>query len=86
MKLAAGLLGLWALACAISVQAQQTDKIGFFVGEATPATAAPAYRAFVSAVQQTPNSTNVFVDYREPIWAPGTHDRQVAQQRGLGRR
>lgn len=74
MKFAARLLGLWALVCAISVQAQQSDKIGFFVGEATPASAAPAYRAFVSTVQQTPNSTNVFVDYREPIWSPGTYD------------
>lgn len=74
LKFTARLLGLWMLAGAACAQAQQIDKIGFFVGEATPATAAPAYRAFVNTVQQTPNSTNVFVDYREPIWAPGTYD------------
>src|SRR5688572_7509512 len=74
LKIAARLLGLWMLTGALAAQAQQSDKIGFFVGEATPATAAPAYRSFVSKVQQTPNSTNVFVDYREPIWSPGTYD------------
>jgi hypothetical protein len=74
MRLAARLLGWCLLLGAVSAQAQQYDKLGFFVGEATPATAAPAYRNFVSKVQQVPNSTNVFVDYREPIWSPGTYD------------
>lgn len=74
LKVAARLLGLWMSVGAMTAQAQQFDKLGFFVGEATPATAAPAYRAFVSKVQQTPNSTNVFVDYREPIWSAGTYD------------
>jgi hypothetical protein len=74
MKLTARLLALCALACGASVQAQQYDKIGFFVGEATPTIATPQYRAFVSTVRQVPNSTNVFVDYREPIWSPGTYD------------
>jgi hypothetical protein len=59
---------------AVAAHAQQFDKLGFFLGEATPATAAPAYRAFVSKVRQTPNSTNVFIDYREPIWSAGTYD------------
>ena len=36
MKLTARLLALCALACSASAQAQQYDKIGFFVGEATP--------------------------------------------------
>jgi hypothetical protein len=74
LKVAARLLGLWMLAGAVAADAQQFDKIGFFVGEATPATAAPAYRAFVQQVQQIPNSTNVFIDYREPIWSAGTYD------------
>lgn len=74
MNVAARLLGLWALACALCAHAQQSDKIGFFVGDATPSTAAPAYRSFVDTVRQTPNSTNVFIDYREPIWSPGTYD------------
>lgn len=74
MKFTARLLALCALACSASVQAQQYDKLGFFVGEATPTMAAPQYRAFVSKVRQVPNSTNVFVDYREPIWSPGTYD------------
>jgi hypothetical protein len=59
---------------ALAAQAQQVDKLGFFVGEATPATAVPAYRTFVERVQQVPNSSNVFVDYREPIWSAGTYD------------
>ncbi|HEY5759114.1 MAG TPA: discoidin domain-containing protein [Steroidobacter sp.] len=74
LNVAARLLGLWMLASAVAAHAQQFDQIGFFVGEATPATAAPAYRAFVEKVQQIPNSTNVFVDYREPIWSAGTYD------------
>jgi hypothetical protein len=74
MKLTARLLAICALACSASSQAQQYDKIGFFVGEATPTIAAPQYRAFVSTVRQVPNSTNVFVDYREPIWSAGTYD------------
>jgi hypothetical protein len=74
MKFTARLLALCALAGSASVQAQHYDKIGFFVGEATPTIAAPQYRAFVSTVRQVPNSTNVFVDYREPIWSAGTYD------------
>jgi hypothetical protein len=74
MKFAARLLALCALVCGAAVQAQQYDKIGFFVGEATPSIAAPQYRSFVSITRQVPNSTNVFVDYREPIWSPGTYD------------
>lgn len=73
MKLARLLSFAW-LAGAAAAHAEQSDKIGFFVGEATPAIAAPAYRAFVNTVQQTPNSTNVFIDYREPIWSPGSYD------------
>ena len=74
MKFTARLLALWALAGALTAHAQQYDPIGYFVGEAAPATAVPGYRAFVETVQQTPGSTNVFIDYREPIWAPGTYD------------
>lgn len=74
LRVAARLLALWMSMGAAAAHAQQFDKLGFFVGEATPATAAPAYRAFVSKVQQIPNSTNVFVDYREPIWSAGTYD------------
>lgn len=58
----------------LAAQAQQTDKLGFFLGEMAPASAVPEYRNFVSKVGQVPNVTNVFVDYREPIWSPGTHD------------
>jgi hypothetical protein len=74
LRVAARLLVLWMSMGAAAAHAQQFDKLGFFVGEATPATAAPAYRTFVSKVQQIPNSTNVFVDYREPIWSAGTYD------------
>src|SRR5688572_5904406 len=75
MTFTARLLALCALACAsASVQAQQYNQIGFFVGEATPTIAAPQYRAFVTTVRQVPNSTNVFVDYREPIWSAGAYD------------
>jgi hypothetical protein len=74
LKVVAWLLGLWMLAGASAADAQQFDQIGFFVGEATPAIAAPTYRAFVQKVQQIPSSTNVFVDYREPIWSAGTYD------------
>lgn len=58
----------------VAAHAQQFDRLGFFVGDATPALAAPQYRAFVEKVRQVPSSTNVFVDYREPIWSPGTYD------------
>src|SRR5690349_2311688 len=74
MKLTARLLALCALACGASAQAQQYNPIGFFVGEATPTIAAPQYRSFVSTTRQVPNSSNVFVDYREPIWSAGTYD------------
>ena len=74
LKVAARLLGLWMSMGAVAAHAQQFDKLGFFVGETTPQIAAPSYRAFVSKVRQTPNSTNVFVDYREPIWSAGTYD------------
>jgi len=76
VKVAARLLGLWMWMSmgAVAAHAQQFDKLGFFVGEATPATAAPSYRAFISKVQQIPNFTNVFIDYREPIWSAGTYD------------
>lgn len=74
LNVAARLLGLWMSMVAVAAHAQQFDKLGFFVGEATPASAAPAYRAFVEKVQQIPNSTNIFIDYREPIWSAGTYD------------
>ncbi len=74
MRVAARLLGVWMLTGAVAAHAQQYDKLGFFVGDATPAMAAPQYRSFVEKVKQIPNSTNVFVDYREPIWSPGTYD------------
>lgn len=74
MKITARLLAVCALFCGASIQAQQYDKLGFFVGEATPTTAVPRYNAFVSTVRQIPNTMNVFVDYREPIWSPGTYD------------
>jgi hypothetical protein len=86
VRFAARLLALYALVGGVGAHAQQVDlsaqiplaqqydKIGFFVGEATPALAVPQYRAFVDTVGQIPNSTNIFVDYREPIWSPGTYD------------
>ncbi len=67
----AGIVDVGGCGCGSRAAVRQAR---FFVGEATPATAAPAYRAFVEKVQQTPNSTNVFIDYREPIWSAGTYD------------
>ena len=68
---------LSALACAFSANAQdQFTGTGFFLGEFTPSKAEPRYDAFVRQVGQRPNTTNIFIDYREPIWSAGTYDAQ----------
>jgi hypothetical protein len=77
VKVRFGLFVLSALACAFSAQAQdQFTGTGFFMGDFTPSKAQPSYEAFVRQVKQQPNSTNVFIDYREPIWSAGTYDAQ----------
>jgi hypothetical protein len=59
----------------LSAQAQnQTADIGFYVGDPTPSVAKPKYEAFVKTVKQTPHSTSLFIDYREPIWSAGLYD------------
>jgi hypothetical protein len=66
-----------ALAFAFSAQAQDQFKdIGFFIGEPTPSKGEPRYEAFVRQVKQQPNTTNIFIDYREPIWSAGSYDAQ----------
>jgi hypothetical protein len=54
----------------------QFKGTGFFMGDFTPAKAEPRYDAFVRQVKQQPNTTNIFIDYREPIWSAGTYDAQ----------
>ncbi|WP_331156715.1 discoidin domain-containing protein [Steroidobacter sp.] len=63
--------------CAFSAHAQDQFKgLGFFMGDPTPSKAEPRYDAFVRQVKQRPNSTNVFIDYHEPIWSSGAYDAQ----------
>lgn len=65
------------LVCAFTAHAQdQFNGTGFFIGDATPSKAEPRYDSFVREVKQRPNSTNVFIDYHEPIWSSGTYDAQ----------
>jgi hypothetical protein len=72
-----GLFVLSTLACAFAAHAQDQFKgTGFFIGDPTPGKAQPRYQAFVRQVQQRPSSTNVFIDYHEPIWSAGTYDAQ----------
>jgi F5/8 type C domain/Glycosyl hydrolase family 26 len=64
-----------ALMCIATAQAQDPfPAIGFYVGDPTPTKAADAYQSFVETVNQIPNSTSLFIDYREPIWSAGAHD------------
>jgi hypothetical protein len=68
---------LSALACAFNAHAQdQFTGTGLFIGDFTPSKAQPRYESFVRLVKQRPNSTNVFIDYREPIWSAGSYDAQ----------
>lgn len=53
---------------------EPVSAIGFYIGDPTPAIAKPAYNAFVKTVKHKPTSTSLFIDYREPIWSPGTYD------------
>jgi hypothetical protein len=77
MKLRCGLLVLLALICSFTTHAQdQFRGSGFFIGDPTPSKAEPRYDAFVRVVKQRPNSTNVFIDYHEPIWSSGAYDPQ----------
>lgn len=71
------LLAPAALMCAVTVHAQnQFSGIGFYVGDPTPSLAAVPYSSFVKTVEQTPNTTTLFIDYREPIWSAGAYDRK----------
>jgi hypothetical protein len=77
MKLRGGLLVLLALVCAFTAHAQdQFGGTAFFIGDPTPAKAEPRYDAFVRIVKQRPRSTNVFIDYHEPIWSSDISDAQ----------
>lgn len=68
----------WIVASASFIAATtahtQDSPIGFYVGDPSPTSARPAYEAFVSTVEHIPTSTSLFIDYREPIWSPGTYD------------
>jgi hypothetical protein len=77
VKVRFGLFVFSALVFAISAHAQDQFKgTGFFMGDFTPTKAEPRYDAFVRQVKQLPNSTNIFIDYREPIWSSGRYDAQ----------
>src|ERR1044072_5690327 len=79
MKIIASLFGLAALMTADAGQAQdQFAGIGFYMGNPTPQAAIPRYNSFVSATQQKPNITAMFIDYREPIWSAVATDPQWA--------
>jgi F5/8 type C domain/Glycosyl hydrolase family 26 len=45
----------------------QFSGMGFYFGNPTPE-AVPIYNSFVTRVKQLPNTTTMFVDYRQPIW------------------
>ena len=69
MKRSAWLVGVAALACIGTASAQNKYAgMGFYFGNPVP-TSIPAYDSFVSRVNQVPNTTTVFVDYRYPIWS-----------------
>lgn len=77
MKVNFRLFVLSALALAFGAHAQdQFTGTGFFIGDFTPSKAEPRYESFVRKVGQRPDSTNIFIDYREPIWSAGTYDAQ----------
>ncbi|GFE86947.1 discoidin domain-containing protein [Steroidobacter agaridevorans] len=77
MKLRSSLLVLFVLLFAFSAHAQdQFRGSGFFIGDPTPSKAEPRHDAFVRVVKQRPNSTNIFIDYHEPIWSSGAYDAQ----------
>ncbi|WP_161966071.1 discoidin domain-containing protein [Steroidobacter cummioxidans] len=77
MKLRFAPFVLSTLVCAFAAHAQdQFSGTAFFMGDPTPSKAQPRYDSFVQQIKQQPNSTNVFIDYREPIWSSGTYDAQ----------
>lgn len=76
MKHRKWLAGLALLSCMGVGSAQDRyDGIGFYFGNPVPSSI-PVYNAFVETVNQVPNSTPVFVDFRYPIWSV---DRYGAQ-------
>ncbi len=75
MRLSVCFLALALLAGADRAGAQdQFSGMGFYFGNPTPE-AVPVYDSFVARVKQQPNSTTMFVDYRQPIWLadPAAH-------------
>ena len=77
MKIRFTAIVLSTLLCACAAHAQdQFNGIAFFMGDPTPGKAQPRYESFVQQIKQQPNSTNVFIDYREPIWSSGTYAAQ----------
>jgi hypothetical protein len=75
MKLRNVLVAATLFGSSFVTQAQnQHPAIGFYIGDPTPSIAEPKYQAFVKLLKQTPNSTSLFIDYREPIWSAGTYD------------
>jgi hypothetical protein len=76
MRFSTWLAGLGLCVCATALQAQDSfTGAGFFLKNVTPA-GAPAYQSFVKTIQQTPNVTAVFIDYREPITSAGAYDHK----------
>jgi hypothetical protein len=76
MKRSTWLPGVAALMAASVAGAQsQYPGMGFYLGNLTPQ-AVTAYNSFVTLVEQQPNSTTVFVDYRYPIWSAQSGDLQ----------
>ena len=62
------------IAAATAAHAHSESPIGFYIGDPAPVSAQPAYESFVDVVGERPTSTSLFIDYREPIWCPGTYD------------
>ncbi len=70
-------LGLGLCACASVTQAQdQFTGAGFFIKNVTPSIGAPLYQSFVEVIQQQPNNTAAFIDYRDPISSAGATDKK----------
>lgn len=77
MKSPTWLFGLAALVATGAAYAEnQFPGMGFYFGNPTPQSAVPAYNAFVSLVKQQPNSTTLFIDYRDPIWSAQADEPQ----------
>ncbi len=62
--------GLVAFVSVGAAHAQtQFQGTGFYIGNPVASSAVPRHNSFVSKVNQLPNTTTSFIDYRYPIWS-----------------